>query len=309
MKMKPLLGFPLVVACLVFGPETALAGVNIGTAAGVTNQVTGKLGDDSRSLKLGDGVFQDETIETTEESNAQLLFLDETVLTVGPESSVVLDTFIFDPEQNTGEIVLNTTKGVFRFITGSMDPAAYKIGTPVATLSLRGTIIEWRHLGNDNLLVILREGGAEVCLSPSNCTVLDQPGTYIITDGSNFSGGKLEGEDVILDDSLSELYLLFLGGPPAAPGAFPPGPPPPPGGGPPPPPGGGPPPPPPPPGGGPPPPPPPPPPPVVGFPPLLTGSSTIPPGLSSGPLPPGLQNNRTSGTFLPPGLQKKQGSP
>jgi hypothetical protein len=291
MKMKPLLGFPLVVACLVFGPETALAGVNIGTAAGVTNQVTGKLGDDSRSLKLGDRVFQDETIETTEESNAQLLFLDETVLTVGPESSVLLDTFIFDPEQNTGEIVLNTTKGVFRFITGSIkDPAAYKIGTPVATLSLRGTIIEWRHLGNDNLLVILREGGAEVCLSPSNCTVLDQPGTYIITDGSNFSGGKLEGEDVILDDSLSELYLLFLGGPPAAPGAFPPGPPPPP-----PPPGGG--------------PPPPGPPPVVGFPPLLTGSSTIPAGLSSGPLPPGLQNNRTSSTFLPPGLQKKQGSP
>lgn len=290
MKMKPLLGFPLVVACLVFGPETALAGVNIGTAAGVTNQVTGKLGDDSRSLKLGDGVFQDETIETTEESNAQLLFLDETVLTVGPKSSVVLDTFIFDPEQNTGKIVLNTTKGVFRFITGSMDPTAYKIGTPVATLGVRGTIIEWRHLGNDNLLVILREGGVEVCLSPSNCTVLDQPGTYIITDGSNFSGGKLEGEDVILDDSLSELYLLSLGGPPAAPGAFPPGPPPPP-------------------GGGPPPPPPPGPPPVVGFPPMLTGSSTTPPGLSSGPLPPGLQNNRTSGTFLPPGLQKKQGSP
>ena len=284
MKMKPLLGFPLVVACLVFGPETALAGVNIGTAAGVTNQVTGKLGDDSRSLKLGDGVFQDETIETAEESNTQLLFLDETVLTVGPESSVVLDTFIFDPEQNTGKIVLNTTKGLFRFITGSMDPAAYKIATPVATLGIRGTIIEWRHLGNDNILVILREGGVEVCLSPSNCTVLDQRGTYIITDGSNFSGGKLEGDDVILDDSLSELYLLFLGGPPAAPGAFGPGP-------------------------GPPPPPLPGPPPVVGFPPVLTGSGTIPPSLSSGPLPPGLQNNRAPGTFLPPGQQKKQGSP
>lgn len=236
------------------------------------------------------------------------MFLDETTLTMGPDSSMFLDTFVFDPDANTGEMLLSTTKGAFRFITGSVDPASYLIETPIATMGVRGTIIEWRVTENVVLLKLVHSA-ADNCNSDGQCVALDRPGTYVITDGSEFSG--IQGDDsgtIIYEDVDSELYALFLSSLrfvalsdiSQTASAFPP-----PGGTPPP---GGEPPPPPPPGGGPPPPPPPgPPPPTAGgFAPNLTGAGTVPNGLSEG-LSTGLLKNRDPITFEPLGKIKGQG--
>ncbi|MCZ6892462.1 MAG: FecR domain-containing protein [Gammaproteobacteria bacterium] len=298
----------------------AWAAESIGVTAAVTNKVTGTLESDARTLDIGSSIFQDETIDTWKESTTQLMFLDETTLTMGPESSMLIDTFVFDPDSNTGEMLLSTTKGAFRFITGSVDPSSYLIETPIATMGVRGTIIEWK-VTEKNVLLKLVYGAADICNADGVCVSLDQPGTYVITDGTEFSG--IEGEDgsgtIVYEEIDSTLYALFLSSqrfvvlnditqtvslpPPRVIDPPPPviDPPPPPVGGPPPPP------PPPPPGGGPPPPPPPPPPPTAGgFPPNVTGAGTVPPGLSGG-LSPGLEKNRDKVTFVPLGKIKGKG--
>ena len=255
--------------------------------------MTGTLEDDQRKLDIGSGIFQDETIDTWTNSTTQLLFLDETTLTMGPDSSMLLDKFVFDPDSNTGEFVLSTTKGAFRFITGSVDPSSYTIETPIATMGVRGTIIEWR-VNKNNVLLKLVHGAADICNSGGECISLDQPGTYVVTDGSTFTIGE-DGDTsgiIVLEEADDSLYALFLGSnrfvplsntPQAT--TFPP-----------------------PPGGGPPPPPPPlPPPPTIdGFAPNLTGAGTLPAGLSGG-LSPGLLKNRDPVTFEPKGKLKGQG--
>lgn len=112
---------------------------NIGVAAAVQNEVQGSEG---RALKPGSEVFQDETIRTGIKSMTQLIFLDETSLSVGPESEVTLDRFVYNPATGAGDVVLSTAKGAFRFITGSQDPSNYEIKTPFAAIGVRGTIVD-----------------------------------------------------------------------------------------------------------------------------------------------------------------------
>ena len=284
----------------------AAAGNNIGVTAALTNKVTGTLEGDQRKLDIGSGIFQDETIDTWKQSTTQLMFLDETTLTMGPESSMVLDKFVFDPDSNTGEFVLSTTKGAFRFITGSVDPSSYMIETPIATMGVRGTIIEWR-VNKNNVLLKLVHGAADICNSGGECVSLDQPGTYVVTDGSDFS--DIESDDttgtIVLEEADSTLYAMFLNSQRLVPVLNVPQPaslPQPPGEGPPPPPpGGGPPPPPPPPGGGPPPPPPP---TTTGLPPFNPPASpnSVPGGNAP---PPGLANKMPGNAGSPPGQLKK----
>ena len=301
----------------------------IGTAAVTKNSVTGALGATQRALKRGDGVFQNESIKTGKDAGAQLLFRDETALTMGPDSHVTLDKLVYDPDKKSGELSIRAVSGAFRFVTGSGPKAGYKIETPVGTIGVRGTIVQFV-IKERWLWVSLMEGAALVCVSPTSCVTLDKPGTYAVTSGSRTSSPQSKSDEAcgssgsgsfstgggrnyctVFDDSGQTLYLYFLGigqilnslTPAAGPGVSPPNqPPPPPGNGPPPPPGNGPPPnvPPPTPGSGPPPPPPPPPTPA-GFSPITNPGVGVPPGLSTGPLPPGLQDRCTSGSCTAPG--------
>src|SRR5919197_4472141 len=80
----------------------ALAQAKIGVAAAVQNQVFGN----SQPLATGAGVFANEHIRTGEASSAQLQFVDETNLAVGPKSEVVLDRFVYNPNRGKGSVVV-----------------------------------------------------------------------------------------------------------------------------------------------------------------------------------------------------------
>ncbi len=175
------------VAALTFGGGHAIAAESIGAAAAVKNRATGTLDSKTRILKAGLGVFQKERIDTSAGSRAQLIFNDETALTVGPNSSVTLDEFVYDPKNNTGKAVINATKGAFRFVSGSVDPRSYEIRTPVGTMGVRGTIVDFFFTADGSLVMILVEGG--MSFSPPGGPVVNitKPGDFILVS----TGGKV----------------------------------------------------------------------------------------------------------------------
>ncbi len=63
-------------------------------------------------------MFLDEKIETGAKSKAQLIFKDETVLSIGPKSEVMLTKFVYDPDPNKRKVVVRAVRGAFRFIDG-----------------------------------------------------------------------------------------------------------------------------------------------------------------------------------------------
>ena len=75
----------------------------IGVAAAVNKNTTDLTLEQERKLvEAGYQIIQNHTIETDEIGKAQMLMLDGTAFSVGPNSSVVLDRFIYNPDTAEG---------------------------------------------------------------------------------------------------------------------------------------------------------------------------------------------------------------
>lgn len=117
---------------------------------------------ETRELRWNGPVFSEETVQTGPDAHTELQFIDQTHLSVGANSQVVLDSFVYDPSQSTGDAVITFGKGVFRFVTGDMNKDAYKLNTPSATLAIRGTIFQLLIDQMNNVIVYVEEGAVEI---------------------------------------------------------------------------------------------------------------------------------------------------
>ena len=114
----------------------AAAQQQIGTTRSVTPAAHGNV---AGTLAVGSGVHADETIGTDTAGVAGLRFHDQSNLDVGPNSSVRLNKFIYDPNRSGGKAVLDAAKGSFRFSTGAQGGNRnIQIKTPYGTLGIRG---------------------------------------------------------------------------------------------------------------------------------------------------------------------------
>ena len=175
----------------------AAAATRIGVAAATKNEVEGVQGGAARPLSPGSQVFALETVKTGAASAAQLIFLDETSLSIGPKAEITLDRFVFDPNRKTGDVVLSASRGAFRFITGSQDPRSYKIRTPVATIGVRGTILDC-FIAASGLLCILQEGAAIVDVA-GKIFNLSRPGQAIIVTAAGEVRGPFTPDGTFYD--------------------------------------------------------------------------------------------------------------
>src|SRR6186713_928328 len=57
----------------------------------------------TRTLRVGIDVFGNERVTTGPADRAHLVFLDGSGLTVGANSELVIDKFVFDPNTNVGD--------------------------------------------------------------------------------------------------------------------------------------------------------------------------------------------------------------
>jgi hypothetical protein len=153
-----------------------------GTVIAVVQQasVDGQTG--KRVLSPAAPVFSGDRIETGPIGTAQVRFRDDTKLVVGPNSSMVIDAFVFNANNTGNKISINVVKGAFRFITGKSPKNAYSITTPTATIGVRGTEFDisieregtTRIANYEGMTRICRKGGASSadCIESSEaCSV------------------------------------------------------------------------------------------------------------------------------------------
>jgi hypothetical protein len=164
----------------------ARAQSRVGEAVIVQKEVLRVAASNTSQINVGDGVLRDETVRTGDESAARFVMADSTNLSLGPNASVKLDRTVFNDEHSYRDIAIRLTTGAFRFVTGHSEKAAYKITTPIATIGVRGTILDILSQ-RGKTTVVLQEGAANVCTLRFQCMQLTQPGdTAIIT----ATGGK-----------------------------------------------------------------------------------------------------------------------
>lgn len=155
LSRKLLLGFMGV--ALATAP--ALAAVKVGEATDITVRVTGQDG----AIAKGGAIHRDERIRTDAAGVGGFVFDDGTKLAVGPNSSVVIDRYVYGGGNTAKKLTLGATKGALRWISGKSDHAAYKITTPSGTLGVRGTAFDV-YVGRNGLTAVtLLNGSAQFC--------------------------------------------------------------------------------------------------------------------------------------------------
>jgi hypothetical protein len=76
----------------------------IGKATSVRPQADGIRSGNTRALSGGTDVYSQETVRTGTAGQADLRFQDNSNLSVGPQSNVRLDKFVYDPNKS-GELL------------------------------------------------------------------------------------------------------------------------------------------------------------------------------------------------------------
>jgi hypothetical protein len=146
----------------------------IGVASAVNKNTTDLTLEQERKLiDAGYEIIQNHTIETDGIGRAQMLLLDGTAFSVGPNSSVVLDKFIYNPETAEGSLEV-TARGLLRIVGGKVtkkQPAL--IRTNSATVGIRGGIGIVQTNGPQTNATFLY--GTEMTVTP-NCVDLDSFG-------------------------------------------------------------------------------------------------------------------------------------
>ena len=97
------------------------AAADIGRTTAVVQQAQGTPpAQPTRVLIPRMNLFENERIQTDNRGVTQILFLDGTNLTVGPNSDLVIDRFIYDPDTSAGELATELGRGVLRFVGGQV---------------------------------------------------------------------------------------------------------------------------------------------------------------------------------------------
>jgi hypothetical protein len=194
--MRRTRSLPLLFAALPLGAILALStgasADTIGTAGAVNTTSSGTApGAPARVIEIGAQVVENEKIQTTATGSVQVLFIDKTTLNVGPNSTLVIDRFVYNPVTTKGELALSLGKGVLRVVGGvATHSEGATIRTPVAAIGLRGGIAIISHSGANGTHAILGFGRMSVtslCGGGSDCrpttTDVSRPGYGVTVTG------------------------------------------------------------------------------------------------------------------------------
>src|SRR5215471_12413909 len=140
--MRVGLSLSLLSAAVVMVLPSEGAFARVGIASVVDGEPMGlPPGGTQRVLRVGIDMNADEKVTTKADDRAHLVFLDGTSLTIGPNSEVVIDKYVYNPEKKTGEMALKMQRGTLRFVGGIISKTSeVKVDTPSASMGIRGGI-------------------------------------------------------------------------------------------------------------------------------------------------------------------------
>ena len=187
LKMKflvKLIAILLLFSNISYSSEIGIIGFVIGDA----------FNQDGKKLNVGDPIYFGDTITTNEGGKSQILFVDQTVMTVGSNTELTIDEFVYDAENTDGKLLSTIKSGSVKILTGKIsekNPENLVVETPAGTIGTRGTEFKAAvdpETSKSKILLIgpgpknslgLRPGAVEVS-NAAGTVLLDKP--YLFTE-------------------------------------------------------------------------------------------------------------------------------
>jgi hypothetical protein len=91
---------------------------------------------------IGERIFNGDRIRTGADGYLGVTFKDGTLLSLGPDSEIVIDEFLFSPAEGKLSFVARILRGAAACLSGviaKLSPQSMRFETPEATIAVRGT--------------------------------------------------------------------------------------------------------------------------------------------------------------------------
>ena len=142
---KNLFLLPTAILLLFSIPEwisTADASAAIGSVQKASGAVVVVRQGQTIPVQPGLKIWMNDTLRTGADGAIGVVFQDETLLSLGPESVLLIDEYVFAPKQGKFSIVLKMFKGTAVYLSGlisKLAPDSARFETPSASVGIRGT--------------------------------------------------------------------------------------------------------------------------------------------------------------------------
>ncbi|MGB3223739.1 MAG: FecR domain-containing protein [Desulforhopalus sp.] len=121
---------------------TPVLASSIGSIKNVEGQAWISRGEKQLPAQAGARLLVDDVLKTGGDGAVGIILQDDTIISMGPLSEMVLADFLFQPEASQFAMMVKFFKGTFSYLSGSIGklaPESVKIETPVGMVAVRGT--------------------------------------------------------------------------------------------------------------------------------------------------------------------------
>ena len=217
--------FTVTAAALAMSASAATP-VQIGIAAAVLGDVrmTNAAAPAEHAVLRRQQVAWGDVIRTLKKSELQILLLDRSNFTIGANTRMTIDKFVYDPNQGRS-LYARVLEGAFRFMSGEKNSnSTASIDSPVGTIGIRGTALDGV-VGEDAVAIAEKEPavGKKVQSDKRTATLVLLRGPGASTEGGltvGFAQVTAAGQTVTLDRPELAAYIPRPGAPPIGPFAI-----------------------------------------------------------------------------------------
>lgn len=155
---------------------------NVGSVVAINGEASLIREGKNYNLKKEFIILKHDEIKTKKSSKVQLFFNDETIITIGENSSLQVYDYLYDEKNNDSKAEFSMFKGTFKTISGKIGkiaPEKFILKTKGASIGIRGTQIEF-DLNEDREIVSCTEGVITITLLSSNKQIILKAGESLL---------------------------------------------------------------------------------------------------------------------------------
>ena len=176
----------------------------------------------TRTLQVKDPVATEDYIVTEGKARVQIVFQDNTLVTLGEKSRFKLTDYRWSKEREKGKFNVTVTEGVFRIIGGMItksSPEAFITKTPAASIGIRGSGYAGKVSGGKLEVFLLHGKGIDVKNAKGSVALLLPGMGTLVTDGQtaptparHFNAGEMYQIESGADISILTNHTTRTGG-------------------------------------------------------------------------------------------------
>jgi len=129
------------VAVAVLAMQAGAQAQPVGNASAIRPAAVQTMPQGTRTdVHLRDPIIRNAELATAQYGALEVTFLDGSRLTMGQNSRLRVDEYVYSGPGGAGRQTIRYTKGLFRFVSGTIPKKDVRVDTPTVSIGIRGTI-------------------------------------------------------------------------------------------------------------------------------------------------------------------------